>query len=223
LLQSFHGLLLRFQSVSYLLPDRPAEAREQLGKAIEQAATAITEGRDAVQGLRASTIERNDLALAIKTLGDELAAVPGPGRRPTFDLAVAGQPRELHPIVRDEIYKIAAEALRNAFRHAQAARVEVDIRYGDARFRLHVRDDGAGIDPEVLASTGPEGHYGLRGMRERAALSGGTLEVWSEVGAGTEVELRLPGRIVYATPTKRSWLLRVLASATPARARGDAS
>ena len=69
LLQSFHGLLLRFQTASYLLPERPAEAKEKLDSAIEQAAKAITEGRDAVQGLRASTVERNDLAVAIRTLG----------------------------------------------------------------------------------------------------------------------------------------------------------
>ena len=73
LLQSFHGLLLRFQTVSYLLPERPADAKERLDRAIAHAAKAITEGRDAVQGLRASTVERNDLALAIRTLGDELA------------------------------------------------------------------------------------------------------------------------------------------------------
>ena len=59
-----------------------------------------------------------------------------------------------------------------------------------------MRDDGKGIDPAVLASQGLEGHYGLRGMPERAALIGGKLAVWSEVGAGTEVELRLPASIV---------------------------
>jgi signal transduction histidine kinase len=223
LLQSFHGLLLRFQTVSYLLPGRPADAKDHLDKAIGQAAKAISEGRDAVQGLRASTVERNDLAVAIRTLGDELASDPGADRHPTFDVTVEGQTRDLHPIVRDEIYKIAAEALRNAIRHSNAGRVEVHIRYDDAQFRLHVRDDGKGIDPDVLANAGLEGHYGLRGMPERAALIGGKLAVWSEVGAGTEVELRLPGRLVYATASRRSWLSRLLASATPARARGDVS
>jgi signal transduction histidine kinase len=101
-----------------------------------------------------------------------------------------------HPIVCDEIYKIAAEALRNAFRHAHAERVEVEIRYDTEQFRLRVRDDGEGIDPAVLANQGLEGHYGLRGMPERAALIGGKLAVWSEVGAGTEVELRLPASTV---------------------------
>ena len=200
LLQSFHGLLLQFQTAAYLLPERPAEARAQLDGAIVHAAKAITEGRDAVQGLRAST----------RRTQRSRDRDPDPGRRssratrarrsrPTFSVAVEGETRDLHPIVRDEIYKIAAEALRNAFRHAHAGRVEVEIRYDDEQFRLRVRDDGRGIDPEVLANQGLEGHYGLRGMPERAALIGGKLAVWSEVGAGTEVELRLPARIVYAT------------------------
>ena len=223
LLQSFHGLLLQFQTASYLLRERPEEAKEQLDGAIDHAAKAITEGRDAVQGLRASTVERNDLAVAIRTLGDELATHASPDQPPTFSVAVEGQTRDLHPIVRDEIYKIAAEALRNAFRHAHAGRVEVEIRYDTEQFRLRVRDDGKGIDPAVLANQGLEGHYGLRGMPERAALIGGKLAVWSEVGAGTEVDLRLPGSAVYATSRRRSWLRRLLASKTPAHVEEDAS
>ena len=215
LLQSLHGLLLRFQTASYLLPSRPAQAKETLDDAIETAAKAITEGRDAVQGLRASTLERNDLAKAIRTLGDELAANAGDHPPSDFSVAVEGESRDLHPIVRDEIYKIAAEALRNAFRHAAAGRVEVEIRYADEQFRLRVRDDGKGIDPKVLADHGIDGHYGLRGMPERAGLIGGKLAVWSEVGAGTEIELRLPASIVYATSARRPWLSRLFASKTP--------
>ena len=199
LLQSFHGLLLRFQTVSYLLPARPAEAKQQLDGAIEQAAKAITEGRDAVQGLRASTVEGNDIAVAIRTLGDELASDVSAHSPPALRVAVEGEARDLSLIVRDEIYKIATEALRNAFRHAKAERVEVEVRYDNDEFRLRVRDDGKGIDQAVLAAQGVEGHYGLRGMPERAALIGGRLAVWSEVGAGTEVELRLPATVVYAT------------------------
>jgi signal transduction histidine kinase len=209
LLQSFHGLLLQFQTAAHLLPERPVEARAQLEGAIADAANAITEGRDAVQGLRASTIEHNDLAIAIRTLGDTLASDPRAGGRPDFSVAVEGQTRDLHPIVRDEIYKVAAEALRNAFRHARAGRIEAELRYDNEQFRLRVRDDGAGIDPAVLANHGSDGHYGLRGMPERAAVIGGELAVWSEVGNGTEVELRLPGRRVYTQPSRRSWLSRL--------------
>ncbi len=173
--------------------------------AIDQAAKAITEGRDAVQGLRTSTIERNDLAVALRSLGEELATVSGTERPPALGVSVEGQSRDLHPIVRDDIYRITAEALRNAFRHADARRIEVEIRYDDAQFRLRVRDDGKGIDPAILAQQGAEGHFGLRGMPERAALIGGKLAVWSEVGAGTEVELLVPAGRVYANPRRRWW------------------
>jgi signal transduction histidine kinase len=223
LLQSFHGLLLRFQTALYLLPDRPAEAKEKLAGAIDHAAKAITEGRDAVQGLRTSSVERSDLAIAVRTFGDELAAIPSAHQSPSFDVAVEGEPRDLHPIIRDEVYKIAAEALRNAFRHAHAGRVEVEIRYHDKQFRLRVRDDGRGIDPAVLGADGVEGHYGMRGMPERAALIGGKLTVWSEVGSGTEVELRVPAKAVYAAPRNRSWMSRLFASKTRAHVEGDAS
>jgi signal transduction histidine kinase/ligand-binding sensor domain-containing protein len=211
LLQSFHGLMLRFEIVSQLLPERPVEAKDQLDRTIERAAQAITEGRDAVQGLRASTVETNDLAQAINTLGGELAAVLGNPGNPAFRVTVEGEPRDLHPILRDEIYRIASEAMRNAFRHAQARQVEVEIRYDDRQFRLRVRDDGKGMDTAVLSGEGREGHYGLRGMRERAPLIGGKLAVWSEVGTGTEVELIVPASSAYATVRSGSWLAQKFA------------
>ncbi|HVP00236.1 MAG TPA: two-component regulator propeller domain-containing protein [Bryobacteraceae bacterium] len=199
LLQSFHGLLLRFQAVDNMMP--PGKAKETLEKAIDHASQAITEGRDAVQQMRSSTVITNDLALAIRSLGEGLAA----DSSANFQVKVEGGPRELHPIVRDEIYRIAGEALRNAFRHAEAGNVEVEIRYDEQKVRLRVRDDGRGIDPEVLKQ-GREGHFGLPGMRERAKLMGGTFEVWSEVDEGTEVELIVPGSAAYASARRRSGL-----------------
>jgi len=210
LLQSFHGLLLRFQTVSYLLPEH-SEGKEKLDSVIKQAAAAITEGRDAVQGLRDSTTQTNDLALAISTLGEELSA-DSPDHQPLFRVAVEGESRDLHPILRDEVYKIAAEALRNAFLHAQARQIEVEIRYDNERFRLRVRDDGKGIDAAVLSAQSREGHYGLPGMRERASIIGGKLTVWSEVDAGTEVELRLPADIAYISARRGSWFSRKFAA-----------
>ena len=211
LLQSAHGMLLRFQTVSQLLPERPTEAKERLDSAIEQTADFITEARDEVQGLRDSVVQGNDLALAISTLGDELAA-DSTGHRPAFRVAVEGQSRDLHPILRDEVYKIAAEALRNAFLHAKAKQVEVEIRYDNERFRLRVRDDGKGIDAAVLSRQGIEGHYGLPGMRERATLIGGKLTIWSEADAGTEVELRVSADIAYVSARRSSWFSRKFAA-----------
>jgi ligand-binding sensor domain-containing protein/signal transduction histidine kinase len=211
LLQSFHGLLLRFQTVSNLLP--AGEPKQKLDSAIDRAAQAITEGRDAVQGLRSSTVETNDLALALNTLGEELAGDESNPNSAKFHVAVEGTPRNLRPLLRDEVYRIAGEALRNAFRHAQAGRIEVEIRYDERQLRLRMRDDGKGIDPKLLSSEdGRAGHYGLHGMRERAKVVGGKLAVWSELDSGTEVELSIPASHAYDphSARRRSWLTEKL-------------
>jgi signal transduction histidine kinase len=122
-------------------------------------------------------------------------------------LVVEGTPRNLNPILRDEIYRIACEAARNAFRHAQASRIEAEIRYGEKLLRVRIRDDGRGMDPAVL-ETGRKGHYGLPGMRERAQRIGGKLQVWTGSGSGTEVELSVPGSIAYGSfPARRLFSL----------------
>ena len=209
LLQSFHGLLMRFQAVSNELVE--GEPKHELDEAIDRAARAITEGRDAVQGLRSSVVESNDLATALGTLGKELAAAES--RPPEFTLQVEGTQRGLHPILRDETYRVAGEALRNAFRLADARRIEVEIRYDERQFRVRVRDDGKGIDPNLLADGGRAGHFGLRGMRERVQGIGGKLTVWSSdpqtdggLESGTEVELSIPAPRAYTTAARRSWL-----------------
>jgi signal transduction histidine kinase/ligand-binding sensor domain-containing protein len=198
LLQSFQGAVLRFRAVTYMLPDRPADARATLENAIDQARQAIVEGRDAVQGLRSPAIATNDIAVAIATLADTLSADGGSQSPPVFHVNVEGTPRDLPPIVQDEVYRIAGEALRNAFRHARASRIEVEIRYDQRRFRLRVRDDGKGIDAASVGGRTYDGHYGMAGMHERAKLVGGTLSVWSELDSGTEAELTIPASVAYA-------------------------
>jgi signal transduction histidine kinase len=203
LLQSFHGMMLQFRAVYNLLPSRPAEAREILEGALDEARQAITEGRDAVQDLRESAIEANDVAEALTTLGEELKRGEINQNFELLHIEVQGTPRDLHPIIRDEVYRIAGEALRNAFRHAQSHRIEVEVRYDKRQLGLRVRDDGKGIDPTVLKE-GRTGHFGLPGMRERAGRIGGNLEVWSELESGTELELTVPGSIAYtASRTRR--------------------
>jgi signal transduction histidine kinase len=195
LLQSFHGLLLRFQTASQLWPS--SEGKAVLDKTIDQAAEAVTEGRDAVQGLRASATEVNDLASALRTLGETLATEHGNGDSPTLRVEVQGITRNLHPILRDEVFRIASEALRNAFHHAHANHVEVEIRYDVREMRVRIRDDGKGMDANVLRQGGREGHFGMGGMRERAKLVGGKLTIWSAQDAGTEVELAIPASHAY--------------------------
>src|SRR5262249_40455229 len=110
-----------------------------------------------------------------------------------------GTPRDLRPIIRDDVYRIGSEALRNAMRHARARRIEVELRYDEREFQLRVRDDGGGIEAAALDGR-REGHFGLAGMRERAELIGGRFEIWSEAGMGTEVSLTIPSAAIYARP-----------------------
>src|SRR5262249_25790682 len=169
----------------------------------------IAEGRDAVQNLRASMSVTSDLATALRALADELATAYGDDAtsRPVIDVAVEGTSRDLHPFVRNDVYRIAAEALRNAYRHADARRIDVRIQYGDAQLAVRVSDDGKGIDAAISGHERP-GHFGLPGMRERAEVIGGSLDVWSETSIGTEVDLTIPAAAAYASsrkPIAGSW------------------
>lgn len=196
LLQSFQGLMLRFQVVDEMLPS--GEAKHELEETLQRADQAIAEGRDAVRDLRSSTAIGNDLADVVQALGDELAT----GDSASFRLVVEGPVRDLHPIVRSEICRIACEALRNAFSHARAHHIEVEITYAERLFRLRIRDDGDGIAPGILE--GRSGHYGLPGMRERAKKISAKLHIWSKIGTGTEIDLSIVGSIAYrASPARR--------------------
>jgi len=196
LLQSFHGLMLLFRVAYEHLPSRPLEAKQALDRALECAEGALVEGRDAVHDLRLSTAV--GLAQALTTFGEELAALDtdaGMPRAPTFRVLTEGTPQQLHPMVREEICRIALEALRNAFRHAQARQIEVEIIYSDLLLQVRIRDDGKGIDPAILSRSGSAGHWGLVGMRERAIKIDAKLDIRSQRGAGTEVELSLPSSV----------------------------
>ncbi len=209
LLQSFHAILLKFQSVLNLLPERPAEARDKLERALDQATDAVTEARDAVQGLRPSALDSRDLADSIARISEELTIDRSNSSSAVIHVEVEGAARELKPMVRDEVYRIACEALRNAVRHAQARKIAVAIQYDEPRFRLRVRDDGRGISEETVERQARVGHFGLPGMRERAEIIGGHVDIWSKLGSGTAVDLSVPANIAYCTPPRWSWLLQL--------------
>jgi signal transduction histidine kinase/ligand-binding sensor domain-containing protein len=199
LLQGFQGLMLRLQALHDLLPQ--GEAKDELEHTLDRADQVVAESRMAVHDLRLSTVAGNDLAQAVRAMGDELSGE----NSATFDLLVEGRVHGLHPIVRDEIYRIAREALRNAFMHARARHIEAEIIYAENLFRLRIRDDGEGIAPAILEDGRP-GHYGLPGMRERAAEIGAKLDIWSGVGTGTEIDLSIAGPIAYGKSPGRSRL-----------------
>jgi len=211
LLQSFQGLMPVFQTARNLLPLRADRAAEVLDEGLHDAADAIVEGRNAIQNLRAIPSVDHDLGSLLNTAGNELAhSSEAKGSAPAFRVVMEGPRQPLVPLLRDEIYRIGREILRNAFRHAQAGRIEAEIRYDRDMFRLRIRDDGKGIDPSVLKEGARTGHFGLPGMHERAKSIGARLKIWSEPGAGTEAELAVPARIAYEKlSTSKGWWARL--------------
>jgi signal transduction histidine kinase/ligand-binding sensor domain-containing protein len=191
LLQGFLSASLQLHvAAEQISPESPAKPR--VSRVLELMRQVIDEGRNAVRGLRAPSTGPHNLQEA-------LARIPLEMEKPSetdFRIIVEGRPRSLHPVLRDEIYRIGREALVNAFRHSHAKSVEVELEYGANQLRLLIRDNGCGIDPQVLRS-GREGHWGLPGMRERAEKVGGRLNVWSSSTAGTEVELSVPSHIAF--------------------------
>ena len=204
LLQEFQGLMFRLQAVRELLPERPGAAAESLDTALRIGDAAICEGLEAVQNLRSSTFEDGDLATAVGALGAELGSSVEPQPTPEYRVMLEGTPYELNPHVRDGIYGVVREAVRNAYQHARATRVETDITFEETDLSIRVRDDGVGVDPEILAVGRRPDHWGLPGMRERSETIGASLRVWSQKNAGTEVELRIPAEIAYAWPPKNT-------------------
>jgi signal transduction histidine kinase len=167
--------------------------------------------------LRSSTAAPHDLEKAFAGIREELAEAG----RADYRVIIEGEVRPLHPLVRDEVYRIGREALVNAFRHAGARSVEIELDYAAAGLAVHVRDDGRGIDPQV-ARSGTDGHWGIAGMRERAEKIGASLTISSRSGAGTDVELAVPGNVAFdQQPSSRdiSWIAQLLRRARKPRHR----
>jgi signal transduction histidine kinase len=200
LLQTLHGLMFQFQAVRNLMRRKPDEAMQSLDDAINETEKALAESQDAIQGLRSDPIAKGNLAELLKATSQELATSGTANQDPPlFALIEEGERQTLSPTTKNEVCRIALEILRNAFRHAHAHRIEAEIRYDDHMLRLRIRDDGRGIDPKVLKEGGSAGHWGLRGVRERAERIGAQLDFWSEAGAGTEVQLVVPAAVAYET------------------------
>ena len=198
LLQSLHGLMFRFQAARNMLPQRPEEAMGALDGAITRTEQAIAESRDAIKDLRSDSSAQTDLGELLTEIGTELTASSDTnGDSPTFSVTVEGERRTISPMVQEEVCQIAREALRNAVRHAKAHQIEVEVRYDRRVLRLRFRDDGAGIDSKILKEGGRPGHWGLPGIRERAQRISARLDFWSEVGAGTEIQLTIPAVTAY--------------------------
>jgi signal transduction histidine kinase/ligand-binding sensor domain-containing protein len=157
---------------------------------------ATEEGRAALNSLRTSTTEGNDLANAFRRALDECRIHSSM----EVSLQVGGQTQEMHPIVRDEVYRIGYEAIRNASVHSHATQLRVELNYAQD-LSLRISDNGVGIDSDIV-NRGKPGHFGLQNMRERAARIVGKFSVDSSVGSGTKIILTVPGGIIYRTANK---------------------
>jgi signal transduction histidine kinase/ligand-binding sensor domain-containing protein len=184
LLQGFHGLLLRFQVVNQLIR-KDEKAHSIMDDAMNRADQLMSESRERIRDLRGETGAIAALPEALSAIGEERRTEESIG----FRLVVEGAPRQLDPMIRDEMYLIGREAIANALSHSLGSMVEVEINYDSSGVRLRVRDDGKGIPAEILRSGGKAGHWGLSGMQERAIRIGGHFRIWNRAGAGTEVEL----------------------------------
>jgi signal transduction histidine kinase len=205
--RDLHDTLLQTLQGSKLVADgalKPSTDPIRMRRALEQLSVwlgkATQEGRAALNSLRMGTTQTNDLAEAFRRV-TENGLIPN-SMAVTF--SVVGDAREMHPIVRDEIYRIGYEAIRNASAHSSGSRLEVELRY-TSDLALRVSDNGTGIDP-AIADAGRDGHFGLQGMRERAARISGKLTIVSSANLGTEIELTVPGGIIFRKrkPVRRS-------------------
>lgn len=191
-LQTFQGFVMK---VTAMLPDADPALGETLRRSLRDAKAAIVEGRDKVAALRAGAPAGPALHDCLRAVGEQDAA---PGQQ--FTLRCVGAARPLHPIVEQELCTIGGEALRNALRHAQAAQHEVIVEYGAGALVLTVRDDGRGID---AGARDKPGHWGLRGIRERARLIHADARLQSAPGAGTTWRIELKAALAYADARQR--------------------
>ena len=206
LLQSFQASLIQMHVARKILFSRPEQAAQELDDVINVAASAIAEARQAIQELRCQTVDPEDLGKLLTLAAQEFA--PAQERKKPavrFRVIVEGQRQPLTPLVQEEVYQIGRELLRNAFRHARPSQIEAELRYHRRCLCLYVRDNGTGIGPEVLDSGGRDGHWGLRGIRERSERIGATLEFWTKKGAGTEVRLTVPASMAFGSSGRASF------------------
>ncbi len=208
LLQGFLSASMQVHVATDCLPE-DSQAKPILTRALQLIDQVIEEGRNAIGGLRSSHSVSLDLEQAFARIPQELGPQSTNGTEVGFRVLAEGQPRPLHPLLSDEVYRIGREALINAFRHARANQIEVTLTYTSNQLRLLVRDNGCGIDPAILQA-GREGHWGLSGMRERADRIRARFCVMSSASAGTEIELSVPGNVAFqGEPSGRlSWFRR---------------
>ena len=191
LLQGLMSASLQLAVANNQLP-ADAPAKPLVSRVYEMLRQLIQEGRNTVRGLRIRQLESDELERAISLIPRDIGA----DSQVEFKMSVEGTPRALRSAVREDVYWIAREALVNAYRHSGARRIEAVLEYSRKGIRMVIRDDGCGMDEDVVRS-GREGHWGLAGMNERSERIAARLNVLSAPAAGTEIDLMVPGQVAF--------------------------
>jgi signal transduction histidine kinase len=200
LLQSVQGLIMRFSNIAQDIATIPPAHREMLD-ALDSADAVAVEGRDRVHELRRWSGARSLSDLITRTA--ERLLLPD---KIEMRIGVEGRQREIYPAIADELLRITDEALFNVSRHARARKVTITIIFGTKALTIRIIDDGIGIAPMIVAKGGVTGHFGLVGMRERAAKIGGQLAITPGPARGTQVEVTVGADIAYADRSRPTWL-----------------
>jgi len=203
LLQGVISASLQLDVANDRLPgDSPA--KPLIERVLELMRQVNEEGRNAIRSLRSAHPASDGLEERLSGIREEFPLQ----EEVDFRVIVEGKLVALHPFIREEVYRIAREAVINAFRYSRASSIEVEIKYAARSLLIMVRDNGCGVDSEMLQS-GREGHWGLSNMRERAEKIGAKFAVLSRAGAGTEVELSVPGKVAFETTSSEGWWKRL--------------
>jgi signal transduction histidine kinase len=189
LIQDMVGVGLQLDIMEDQVKDEPNAVPATLEIIQNRVQQAVSRGRHALSDLRSHSAGTDNLIESLSRVGMELSA----GEAPRFHAFIQGGHIELHSLIWHELDRIGREAITNAFRHANAKSIEAGLYVSDHAIQLVVRDDGCGM-PASLISQGRSGHFGLRGMRERAERAGGRLSLRSRSGGGTEVSVTVPLR-----------------------------
>ena len=186
LLQGFSGVVYLLEAAARQFDAAPEVSKQRLERALDQADQSLREARQMIVSMRIPALENSTLPEALRaTMAQMVSGVPV-----DFQFEVKGRERQGRYEVEANLFLIAREAVTNSLSHAAATRIRLELRYTDQWLRLSIQDDGTGFDPEMALRK--SGHWGFRGMRERASHIGATFDVESAPGCGTRIDVAVP-------------------------------
>jgi len=202
-IQDMIGTALQLELLGFQISDQPQKAASNVDTLAQRLRETIARSRNMVWSLHSTAVIQYSLVEVLRHAEAEFRL----GELPRFELSSSGEPRDVHPLVRDEVYRICREALANAFRHSNAQNVRVTVRFLPDMLEVEIDDDGHGIDEETRIHGRP-GHFGLSGMQAHAQRIGASIAIHSATGQGTRILLRVKTRQPTWWPIRQWWKRR---------------